>query len=159
VQAVYSASCRREGQGELVETSVTFPGRPAIVPSARRFVRRILDDSPRADDMELIARELISNAILHSPAGEPGGEFTVTIRTGSCWARIEVSDAGTGEWYPLLGCPRDDDEYGRGMAIIAALADKFGHDATPAGQVVWAEVSWLEAREGSVRLDCPRRSC
>ena len=83
MQAVYSASCRREGQGELVETSVTFPGLPAIVPSARRFVRGILDDSPRADDMELIAGELISNAILHSPAGEPGGEFTVTIRTGS----------------------------------------------------------------------------
>jgi anti-sigma regulatory factor (Ser/Thr protein kinase) len=142
-----------------VETSVTFPGLPAIVPSARRFVRGILDDSPRADDMELIAGELISNAILHSPAGEPGGEFTVTIRTGSRWARIEVSDAGTGEWYPLLGCPRDDDEYGRGMAIIAALADKFGHDAAPAGQVVWAEVTWLEAREGLARLDCPRRSC
>ena len=43
------------------------------------------------------------------------------------------------------GCPRDDDEYGRGMAIIAALADKFGHDAVPAGQVVWAEVTWLDA--------------
>ena len=29
VQAVYSASCRREGQGEVVETSVTFPGLPS----------------------------------------------------------------------------------------------------------------------------------
>jgi hypothetical protein len=31
------------------------------------------------------------------------------------------------------------------MAIIAALADKLGHDAAPAGQVVWAEVTWLDA--------------
>ncbi len=36
-----------------METSVTFPGLPAIVPSARRFVRGILAGSPRADDMEL----------------------------------------------------------------------------------------------------------
>jgi anti-sigma regulatory factor (Ser/Thr protein kinase) len=113
-----------------VETSVTFPGLPAIVPSARLFVRGIMDDSPRADDMELIAGELISNA-LHSPAGEPGGEFTVTVRTGSCWARIEVSDGGTGEWYPLSGCPRDDDEYGRGMAIIAASPTSSGMTLLP----------------------------
>jgi hypothetical protein len=46
---------------------------------------------------------------------------------------------------PAARLPRDDDEYGRGMAIIAALADKLGHDAAPAGQVVWAEVTWLDA--------------
>ena len=50
-----------------METSVTFPGLPAIVPSARRFVRGILADSPRADDMELITAELASNAIRHTP--------------------------------------------------------------------------------------------
>jgi anti-sigma regulatory factor (Ser/Thr protein kinase) len=128
-----------------VETSVTFPGLPAIVPSARRFVRGILGDSPRADDIQVIASELISNAILHSPAGEPDGEFTVTIRTGPGWARIEVSDTGTGQWRPQPGSARDDDEYGRGLAIIAALADKFGHDISTAGQTVWAEITWQEA--------------
>jgi hypothetical protein len=38
-----------------VETSATFPGLAAIVPSARRFVRSVLADSPGGDDMELIA--------------------------------------------------------------------------------------------------------
>ncbi|HCU95153.1 MAG TPA: ATP-binding protein [Actinobacteria bacterium] len=125
-----------------METSVTFPGLPAIVPSARHFVRGILADSPRADDMELIAAELISNAICHSPAGEADGEFAVIIRTEPGWARIEVSDSGTGEWHPRPDDTRPDDEYGRGMAIIAALADKFGHDVTATGQTVWAEVGW-----------------
>ena len=69
-----------------METSVTFPGLAAIVPSARRFVRGVLADLLRADDMELIASELASNAIRHTPAGDPGGEFTVTIRTGTGWA-------------------------------------------------------------------------
>ncbi len=124
-----------------METSVTFPGLPAIVPSARRFVRGILAGSPRAEDMELITAELASNAIRHTPSGEDGGEFTLTVRTEPGWARVEVSDAGAGQW----SGPRDaadDDEYGRGLAIVAALADKLGHDIRAGGQTVWAEVVW-----------------
>jgi hypothetical protein len=61
--------------------------------------------------------------------------------TAPGWARLEVTDAGTGQWDP----PRDgsaDDEYGRGLAIVAALADKLGHDIRASGQTVWAEVAW-----------------
>lgn len=125
-----------------METSVTFPGLAAIVPSARRFVRAILADSARADDMEVIASELVSNAIRHTPAGDPGGEFTVTVRTGSDWSRIEVSDTSSGEWHPDPDIGSPDDEYGRGLAVIAALADKFWHDVDASGQTVWAEVCW-----------------
>jgi len=127
-----------------VETSVTFPGLPAIVPSVRKFVRGILAESPCVDDMELIAAELASNAIRHSPAGQDGGEFTLSIRTGQGWVRIEVSDTGTGEWH----APQDGDldaEYGRGLAIVAALADKLGHEITASGQIVWAEAGWIAA--------------
>ncbi len=126
-----------------VETAVTFPGLPVIVPSVRKFVRGILADSPCAEDIELIAAELASNAIRHSPAGQDGGEFTVTVRTGQGWARIEVSDTGTGEWNAPQGADLDA-EYGRGLAIVAALADKLGHDITASGQTVWAEVGWTE---------------
>jgi anti-sigma regulatory factor (Ser/Thr protein kinase) len=54
----------------MVETSVTFPGLPAIVPSARRFVRGILAGTPRAEDMELFTAELAANAIRHTPSGQ-----------------------------------------------------------------------------------------
>ena len=129
-----------------MEIAVTFPGLPAILPSVRKLVRGILADSPCADDMELIAAELASNAIRHSPAGRGGGEFTVTVRTGPGWARIEVSDTGTGEWNaPEAGDL--DAEYGRGLAIVAALADKLGHDITTGGQTVWAEAGWADAAE------------
>ncbi len=124
-----------------METTVTFPGLPAIVPSARRFVRGILAESPRAGDMELITSELASNAILHTPSGSSGGEFTLTVRTAPGWARVEVADSGAGQW----SAPRDgsdDEEYGRGLAIVAALADKLGHDIRASGQTVWAEVTW-----------------
>ena len=124
-----------------METSVTFPGLPAIVPSARRFVRGILAGSPHTDDMELIAAELVSNAIRHTPSGQDGGEFTLTVKTTPGWARVEVSDTGTGECR-TPGGGSDDDEYGRGLAIVAALADKLGHDVRASGQTVWAEVAW-----------------
>jgi anti-sigma regulatory factor (Ser/Thr protein kinase) len=124
-----------------METSVTYPGLPAIVPSARRFVSGILAGTPRVSDMELIATELASNAIRQSPAGLDGGEFTITVRMQDDWARIEVSDTGTGQWYPPEGGDPDA-EYGRGLAIIAALADKFGHDVSAGGQVLWAEIDW-----------------
>jgi hypothetical protein len=65
----------------------------------------------------------------------------LTARTGPGWARIGVSDAGTGEWIaPISGSY--DDEYGRGLAIVAALADKLGHDVRDTEQTVWAEVVW-----------------
>ena len=44
------------------ETSVTFPGLPARVASARRLVRGVLAGSPRADDVVLIVSELAANA-------------------------------------------------------------------------------------------------
>ena len=70
----------------------------------------------------------------------------MAVRSGPGWARIEVSDSGTGEWH----APQDADldaEYGRGLAIVAALADKLGHDITASGQTVWAEADWTEAAE------------
>jgi anti-sigma regulatory factor (Ser/Thr protein kinase) len=104
-------------------------------------VRGILVSSPCTDDMELITAELVSNAIRHTPSGEDGGEFTLTVCAEPGWARVEVSDAGTGEWSAPCG-GSDDDEYGRGLAIVAALADKLGHDIRAGGQTAWAEVSW-----------------
>jgi anti-sigma regulatory factor (Ser/Thr protein kinase) len=103
-------------------------------------MRGILAESPRADDMELITAELVSNAIRHTPSGAVGGEFTLTVCTEQGWARLEVSDAGTGEWSTSRD-GSDDDEYGRGLAIVAALADTLGHDICASGQTIWAEVT------------------
>ena len=79
--------------------------------------------------------------VRHTPSGQDGGEFTLTVHTELGWARLEVSDTGTGEWSGPYDAA-DDDEYGRGLAIVAALSDKFGHDVHAAGQVVWVEINW-----------------
>jgi anti-sigma regulatory factor (Ser/Thr protein kinase) len=125
----------------MYTVSITYPGLPVILPSARRLIRDILAASPRVGDIELIAAELMTNAIQHTTAGEPGGVFTLTIHTGSNWASIEVTDAGGASWQREPDS-NVDAEYGRGLMIIAELADRFGHDDDAYGRTVWAEVSW-----------------
>lgn len=122
-------------------TSMRYPGVLASVPVARHLVRDVLRGSPRLDDLELIAAELVTNAIRHTPSGRPGGTFTVTIRRSPRWARLEVADWGDGQWI----APASDGaaEYGRGLIIVTALADQFGWAADVGrAQVTWAEVTW-----------------
>jgi anti-sigma regulatory factor (Ser/Thr protein kinase) len=126
----------------MATVSVTYPGLPAVVPSARRLVRDTLASSPRVGDLELIAAELMTNAIQHTPTGSTGGAFTLTIHAGSGWASIEVTDAGDGSSHHAPAINDASNEHGRGLMIVAALANRFGHDADEYGQTVWAEVNW-----------------
>lgn len=120
--------------------TVTLPGLASMVPPARVVVRNILRGTPRVDDAELIVSELASNAVRHSRARD-GGEFRVTVDVGPGRVRIEVADPGAG---PPVEIPADErDQYGRGLEIVAAFADKWGHDrAADGASVYWAELMW-----------------
>ena len=128
---------------EAAVTSVTYPGIPESVPAVRRLVRAALAHSPRVSDLELVAAELATNAIRHTPSGLEGGTFTVTVRRLPGQARLEVTDQGTMPWRQA---PANGDglaEHGRGLAVVAALADEAGHAVTEDGAgVSWAGLSW-----------------
>jgi anti-sigma regulatory factor (Ser/Thr protein kinase) len=130
---------------------MTYPGAPTNVSAARHRVRELLCHSPRADEAELIAAELMSNAILHTPSGDEGGTFTITVRYGVDWARIEVFDLGAANWHSVLADGPSADhvsisgfaESGRGLRMVAALADECGHELSGAnGHTSWAMVTW-----------------
>lgn len=72
-----------------------------------------------AADAVLICSELYTNAVLHSDSARPGGRFTVRaeVHEGD-YLWIEVEDDG-GQWVEKAQC----DGRGRGLAIVAALAD------------------------------------
>jgi anti-sigma regulatory factor (Ser/Thr protein kinase) len=125
----------------MAATSITYPGTPASVPTARQFLRCILAWSPRVGDLELIASELMNNAIQHTPSGHDGGTFTMTLRWAPGAARIELEDDGTGQWN---AAPHDTfAECGRGLMLVSALANDTGHDTTPdQHHRMWAEVTW-----------------
>jgi len=123
---------------------LTYPGTPESVPAVRRLVRAILAHSPRVDDLELIAAELVTNAIRHTPSGLEGGAFTITVRRGPGRARLEVADLATAPWRPAH--PNGDGmaEHGRGLEIVEALADDVGYGVWDGhNRVSWATLSWL----------------
>jgi anti-sigma regulatory factor (Ser/Thr protein kinase) len=90
-------------------------------------------------DAIAVAAELIGNAIRH--AGPlPGGVVRVAWRLCAGSVEIRVTDGGG----PQPPSPRAVGDYspdGRGLAIVAAIADRWGVDHDGLGQSVWAQVS------------------
>ena len=127
-----------------MEWSQTYPGLTSMVPAIRAYVRGLLAGSPRRDDAELIASELAGNSIRHTPSGGRGGQLTISVETRPGWARISITDAGTGDWTRLTPAEALGD-YGRGLVLVDALADKVGHDVAEDGQTLWAELTWSES--------------
>ncbi|KAB2348359.1 ATP-binding protein [Actinomadura rudentiformis] len=125
-----------------MEWTLTYPGLPAMVPAARAFVRAMLEETPRAEDVELVTSELVANSLRHTPAGLSGGTFTVAVTVRHGWARVAVTDSGSGDWRHAASRPGDDEEYGRGLLIVEVCADKAGHDVAEDGQTMWAEFTW-----------------
>ena len=128
-----------------------FPGLTAQVGEARQFVACLLQGCPGRDVLVSCASELAANAVLHTASGD-GGYFTVEVscpRTGV--ARIAVTDSG-GPTEPATGAPvsadsRDDDitglpTRGLGLALVAAVASRWGYRITGPGRTVWAEATW-----------------
>ena len=118
-----------------------MPGIPATISTVRSVIAGILGECPHADDVVLIGCEYATNAIRHSPSGLPGGVFTMRIWVKSGWVRLEIIDSGTGDWVdaPAPNEPAPDEENGRGLIVVAALADACGNS----GSCAWAEVGWL----------------
>jgi len=129
-----------EGQAAETEFHAVFPATAESVPAVRWYVRAVAGDGcARPGEVELIASELASCAA----RATPGGVFTVTARRGPGWLRVEIGTSGSG-WWPT-GDGEDALAYGCGLAIVAALADRFGHEGTAGGAaVLWAEVAWNE---------------
>ncbi|MFF5441835.1 ATP-binding protein [Streptomyces achromogenes] len=110
---------------------------------ARKFAWQTLTDwaaEGRGDDVLLCVSELATNALLH---GVPAGRgFLLRLALHAEGAlRVEVHDSGPGE----VGCPdpvREADaeaEHGRGLLLVAALADKWGVGERNPGKIVWCE--------------------
>jgi anti-sigma regulatory factor (Ser/Thr protein kinase) len=128
--------------------SVAVPHHPRGAGEARTRVaaelRPIVRPELLADAVAVVA-ELVGNAIRHA-APLPGGVVQVTWRVryaaGTQIVEVWVTDGGgTGE--PRLRHASADAPDGRGLAIVTALADRWGIDRDGPGQSVWAELRAL----------------
>ncbi|MBA2949585.1 ATP-binding protein [Streptomyces himalayensis] len=87
------------------------------------------------DRVVLVSSELATNAVQHGHRA--GHLFEVRLTAEDTCCLIEVSDASTRRPDPVTAGP--DDEHGRGLQLVAALADETGHHPrSPLGKTVWA---------------------
>ncbi|SHK59163.1 ATP-binding protein [Actinacidiphila paucisporea] len=90
-----------------------------------------------------VVAELAANAALHGRV--PGRNFRLTLEITADRLRIEVTDT-RGERLPAVPRPGEpDDESGRGLLLVTALAARWGVTSGPfPSKTVWAEVELPE---------------
>lgn len=115
--------------GEVAWQVCAVPGETYAVPLVRRWFRRRLGDLPGevVDRVELIASEFVTNAIQHSASGQGDGQVEIRLGRAAGHVRLEVRDDGpaarsTVDWRD----PADVPDYGRGLDLVAAVADDMG---------------------------------
>lgn len=91
------------------------------------------------EDAAQIVAELAGNAALHGRI--PGRDFRLTLTAIETNLRIEVTDA-RGDRLPAMRWNASaDEESGRGLLLVEALADRWGVTQGPAPcKTVWAEL-------------------
>jgi len=115
----------------------TFGRRPEDVPAARRFVRAALGGHPAAFDAELLACELVTNAVQHAT---DAGWVTVAVMRRGVVVHVDVIDDGRGglpHWREATG----QDEGGRGFQLVNEIAQRWGFLREPGGTCVWFEIA------------------
>jgi anti-sigma regulatory factor (Ser/Thr protein kinase) len=133
----------------------TLAAQPASVAAARRLVRETLAeasiDADFADDVLLATSELVANAVLHA-GGPVRVRLLVTVEPPAS-VRIEVGDES-----PVLPSLREyeaDASTGRGLALVARLASRWGIEAAPAATSRVGKLVWCELRAADDTADRP----
>ncbi|MDI3403906.1 SpoIIE family protein phosphatase [Streptomyces cavernicola] len=114
------------------------PNDPDALVGARHMIRaavRAWGAGERADEIELVADEMITNALMHTD-----GAAVVTLRVLSGVdrrLRVEVED--TSSALPRRREAGDDGVSGRGLLLVDRLADVWGVEPRGSGKCVWCE--------------------
>nr|WSY54092.1 ATP-binding protein [Streptomyces sp. NBC_00886] len=107
---------------------------PKAVPELRWTVRQYLG-APCAD-VQLCVTELVGNVIRHLGEGTP---VRVRVARVDGRTRVEVTDPDP-RALPVLVRATGDDESGRGLALLDAMALRWGVEQEAAGKTVWCEL-------------------
>ncbi|MEV1202398.1 ATP-binding protein [Microbispora rosea] len=119
-------------------TSWRLPVETTSCGRARRLTRKQLSTwgmDYLADEAELLVSELVANVLRHTCCDD----LTMRLSTVHGLLRCEIEDCSEG--IPKMRWPAPDDESGRGLHILDALACCWGTDRTPRGKIIWFELS------------------
>ena len=124
------------------------PAEPQGIAQVRHEARKTLDDwqvGAVADAAEVAVSEMLTNALLYGRTEI----LALELSLDEPWLCLSVADANPTPPYP---CGIDEQaEGGRGVLLMAELADAWGFRATSAGKSVFAEfrTSPAPSQEGS----------
>ncbi|MEW1631315.1 SpoIIE family protein phosphatase [Streptomyces sp. NPDC089173] len=111
---------------------------PEALSSARHMIRaavRAWGAKERADEIELAADELTTNALMHT---DGGAVVTIRVMAGSeRRLRVDVEDRSSA--LPRRRDAGDDGVSGRGLMLVDRLADVWGVESRGSGKCVWCE--------------------
>lgn len=113
--------------------------------AAERWLAAHLGRCGTRDDatptVSLLVAELTANAVRHGRV--PGRRARLALTLTPATVRVEVTDArGERLPEPATGAGAED-ESGRGLLLVASLADAWGCEPyPPGGKTVWAECAW-----------------
>ncbi|MEV5957372.1 ATP-binding protein [Streptomyces sp. NPDC051987] len=119
---------------------LSFPAEPAEVAALRRLLRTHLSLwglAELAESAQLCLSELVSNVITHVGPGTP---TTLAVSISGTCLRIEVHDPDT-RALPRPTNSAPDAEAGRGMALVAAVAERWGVQLLPDRKITWVELA------------------
>ena len=135
------------GTATQISSALEFAPLPTAVPCARLHAVHVLHEwglRDLADDAQMIVSELITNAIDASTVLPERPPVSLRLLLTGTSLVIEVWDHS-----PRGLQPREadaDDECGRGLTVVAALADRWGSERTGSHRkVVWAELAVVDA--------------
>jgi anti-sigma regulatory factor (Ser/Thr protein kinase) len=114
-----------------------LPADAASVSLARHRVASMLRvhgcDAERVDEAALLTTELATNAVEHART-----PFTLMLELTDDTVRVDVRDASTSPPVTKLA-PSPDRVSGRGLVLVAQLADRWGYEPAVGGKSVWFE--------------------
>ncbi|MFF4258434.1 ATP-binding protein [Streptomyces sp. NPDC001663] len=119
---------------------LAFTAEPEEVGALRRILRLHLQMwglHDITDEAQLCVSELGANVITHVGHGTPA---TLMVSMNGTHLRIEVHDPDT-RALPTLVDAGSDSEGGRGMALVDAVADRWGVFLRPDRKVTWCELA------------------
>jgi anti-sigma regulatory factor (Ser/Thr protein kinase) len=131
------ATAAAGGPAPVIAGSLTIAGRTRSVAEARAFVARTLGAAhPCADEAVLLCSELVTNAVLHSESGRPGGSVTVVVLRLPGAVRVEVVDNGSVRSTPVVKAEVYE-PHGHGLFLVDQLAENWGYTRDEVGTTVW----------------------
>ena len=118
--------------------TLELPVEPRSAAVARHVVDELLtawELARFADDVQLIASELVTNAYQHTPHAD-SIELELIGRRDS--VRVSIADGSTIK--PVIRELDPASPTGRGLRLVRALSSRWGSDEHAGGKRVWVEV-------------------